>query len=486
MRPTSLLDDAPRSRARQMLRVAPGRRCSSDSTTTAFAHSGHCRTLIRSRDYEGGLRQRVSLPGYLPCRRLARTLVCVTVGQYAGMPLQDAADTLRHGGIFLLRKPPITDAEVSLNGWTTQVKKAAKAVVTFGPATAANAANAAGTYKAAIKAANDGLDYLSVRGEADVMIQTDRDQSILWWPQSAGVIMQATTVETVGFAGFAVGMVVRGADGNVKPSPPLTPIQHHAFRFIRMSRTSTYLYDSYRNMFLALECLLNDIAPQRSESEGVWFHRALGVANSLVPAGELAPENERDPVKWVYDNMYRDERSALSHAKRNYLLPQDETERDGLAKSLEKLSNYVHRLVEVHLGVQHLRSQLSVYSRRKMAEAVLLQQKFYVSDDESPFNEDDENATAAPAAGAVVLEAVPSELVMVDQYLGIASVSWNASALTAITAICRTGACKDGGPVGIVSDLRGPLELGDSVTRYELRIGIRVTDAQAPPQHFVA
>ena len=110
--------------------------------------------------------------------------------------------------------------------------------MTFGPATATDAET---TYKAAIKAANDGLDYLSVRGEADVMIETDRDHFIVWWPESAGGIMQATTIGTMSWAVFATGEA-RNADGTVQPSPSLTPIQHEAFRFIRMSRTSIYLY----------------------------------------------------------------------------------------------------------------------------------------------------------------------------------------------------------------------------------------------------
>ena len=278
---------------------------------------------------------------------------------------------MRHGGIFLLSKPPITDVvTVSPNGWTTQVKKNMKAVVTFGPAITTDPA---ATYKVAVRAANDGLDYLSVRGEADVLIETDREYFIVWWPESAGVIMQGTAIGTMSWAGFATG--------EVQPSPPLTPIQHNAFRFIRMSRTSAYLYDSYRNMFLALECLLNAIAPQqRNEREGVWFRRALGVDDGLVPVAELAPANETDAIGWVYDNMYSDERSALSHAKRDYLLPQDETERDDLTASLEKLSNYVHPLVEAYLGVRHLRSRLSDHARRHMAESVLLSQRLYVSD----------------------------------------------------------------------------------------------------------
>jgi hypothetical protein len=401
------------------------------------------------------------------------------------MALQDPGDTLRHGAIFLSRRGPWTDAvTVSSTRWTTCVKQGVKAVVTFGPAATSDAM---ATYEAAIKAANDGLDYLSVRGEADVMIQTGRDDFIVWWPESTGVVMQATAIQSMGFAMFA-DVEVRGPDGTVKPSPPLTPIQHDAFRFIRMSRTSVYLYDSYRNMFLALECLLNDIAPQpqRGEGEGAWFKRALGVANNLVPVADLAPAGETDPIQWVYDNMYSDERSGLSHAKRDYLLPQDESQRDTLITSLEKLSDYVDRLVETHLGVTHLRSHLYDHARRQLLEDSLTQSKLYVSDDKSLFHDDDPNYTGAPVAGSGVVEAEPIGFAMVDQYLGVVNASWDASALSAITAICRTGAHQPGPGSGIYSELRGPLELGESVTRFELRVGIRVLNAQSPPRNFMA
>ena len=185
------------------------------------------------------------------------------------MPLQDPADTARCGAVFLLRKPPNLDAAISLDGWTTQVKRDVNAVVTFGPSHPKDAAEA---FSESLAAANNGLDYMSVRGSADVAIQIDRDDFILWWPDGGGSFMQATAVWTTQFA-LAMEAVVRDAAGNVQPSPPLNPVQHDAFRFIRMSRTSVYLYDSYRNIFLALESLLADIAPQQNEGEAVWFKR---------------------------------------------------------------------------------------------------------------------------------------------------------------------------------------------------------------------
>ena len=49
--------------------------------------------------------------------------------------------------------------------------------------------------------------------------------------------------------------------GLCRPRPPPTAMAHDVFRFVRMSRTAENLYDSYRNLFLAFECLLSDMRP---------------------------------------------------------------------------------------------------------------------------------------------------------------------------------------------------------------------------------
>ena len=120
-----------------------------------------------------------------------------------------------------------------------------------------------------------------------------------------------------------------------------------------------------------------------------------------------------------------------------------------------------------------------------MAE-ILQAGKLYVSDDKSPFHEDDDSTT--PATGASVVEAAQSQFVMADQFLGMVSASWDASALSDLEAICRMGIVipANGKRGEIISYLRGPLELGNSVTRYELRVGLRTLDASSPPRHFVA
>jgi hypothetical protein len=149
--------------------------------------------------------------------------------------------------------------------------------------------------------------------------------------------MRARVVHTTRATITATGTVTDAAGDTVAPPPaaPITAAQHDAFRFIRMSRTSEYLFDSYRNMFLALERLLSDIRPRAmrpngkpAESEKDWFTAALQQADKLVPVAKLAPTGTQDPSDWVYINMYGAERSGLMHAKPGlYHLPQDDAGR---------------------------------------------------------------------------------------------------------------------------------------------------------------
>ena len=78
-----------------------------------------------------------------------------------GVPLQDSANTARHGAVFLLRKGARQSASVSPEGWVTTLVERGKIVVTCGPSTTASFDE---TFTEALTVANRGLGYLSVRG----------------------------------------------------------------------------------------------------------------------------------------------------------------------------------------------------------------------------------------------------------------------------------------------------------------------------------
>jgi hypothetical protein len=413
------------------------------------------------------------------------------VGFYAGVPLQDAANTWCHGAVFLLRKAPPRSASVSLDGWVTSVVEQAKIVVTCGPSKATSFDD---TFADALTAANRGLDYMSVRGQADSAIRDAADDCLVWWPDHdiGGTVMRCRAIETMA-ASMSMTATVKDAAGNVVPSPPPpTPLAHDVFRFVRMSRTSDDLYDSYRNLFLAFECLLCDLRlPQqlpngRWENEKQWFTAALAVADQLVPLANLAPTGTADPVGWIYQNIYSAERSALMHAKRQYLLPQDDTSKQQLTASLGKLWTYITELIAKHLGVTHLSGYMSLYAVEKMAKAVLPQFAMVVSDDDSArVTPGSENLISSSSA---VVELRPSTPAADpdDPRLWTLLAHCHGADLAELTAIRRFGLKEidSDHPAHVLSDFVGPLAIDRAVARLEMAHGLRIVNESDAPRRF--
>lgn len=423
-----------------------------------------------------------------PCHRHWKRwaiLTDVTIGDYSGVPMQDDGDTWRTGAVFLLRHPAAADAVVPLNGWVTSVKSGSRAVVTTGPSTATDHA---GTFLDAMMAANQGLDYMSATGRTHSVIADANNDSIVWWPDSAGVVtMRATIVLDMGFGGAAAVAITDSPHSAVPQPVPPAPMAQNVFRFMRMAKTSGDLFDAYRNMFLAFECLLDDIHPHLNGPEGQWFKAALGVANSMVPVAKLAPSGEADPIEWVYRNMYGDERSALMHAKqhRTYLLPQDSASRASLQASLETLWQYVRELVPVHLKVTTVSAHLFASGWAMIADPRLREMALFVSNDGSQMPTD-EPSGLGPTATTIEMQPGTPSADPSDSMLRCISSVWPAVNLSGIDGITKIGAKVPGigSPVLVLSELVGPLRLGQSVSTFEVLHGVRSISANGAPAVF--
>ncbi len=428
----------------------------------------------------------------------------MTVGEYAGVPLQDAGDSWRNGAVFLLRKPARGSGSVSVHGWVTSVVHGHKAVITCGPSTATSFD---ATFIEALNAANRGLDYLSVTAQADCAIRDAPDDSLIWWPDAAlgGVVMRYQIVLPLPMS-FSARGVVKDAQGNVVHPPPApTPMADDAFRFVRMARTSDDLFDAYRNLFLAFESLLSDIRPRQRrpqrgwrrwlrkprntlwETEHDWFMDALDHADKLVPLATLTPPGVTNHKKWINRRIYSAERSALMHAKRgqNYLLPHDTADRAELIESLGRLSDYIKNLIDKHLHVRGPSGFFTHHAIALMAQAVLPQFPPVVSDDEGPVIQETENLIN-PHATVVQLRSSTPRVDPDDPGLWRILAHCDAADVAGLTAIRRVGHMRsDGsGTSEALSELVGPLILGGTVVRLEMDRGLRYVNPTGPPRQF--
>lgn len=69
------------------------------------------------------------------------------------------------------------------------------------------------------------------------------------------------------------------------------------------------------------------------------------------PVDEPRAPGTVNHVDWIYRNIYSAERSALMHAKRKYLLPQDASSKQRLIDSIANLWTYVSDLIKARFGV---------------------------------------------------------------------------------------------------------------------------------------
>lgn len=275
--------------------------------------------------------------------------------------------------------------------------------------------------------------------------------------------MRTTVVIVSGFD-CTVTAEVTDASGKVRPPPPPpAPMAQNAFRFMRMAKTSGDLFDSYRNLFLAFECLLDDIHPHVSGREGQWFKAALAIADAIVPVAQLAPPGEADPIEWVYQNVYGDQRSGLMHAKQHriYLLPQDAAGRATLQASLQILWQYVRELIAKHLSVTSGNAHLSAHGWAMFADPVLREAALFITNDSALLSTNDP-VVLGLASTTVELQPGAPATAASDPMVRFISASWPAAEIRDIDCIRRIGvkAPGNGAPVVAWSDLVGPLEVG--------------------------
>lgn len=413
----------------------------------------------------------------------------MSIGEYAGVALQDANDKWRHGAVFLLQKAAERCEPVSLNGWTTAVAGGERAVIVCGPSSATDPAD---VLTEALEAANTGLDYLSGTGRTHSRIVQASDDHILWWPDGGGkAIMRATLVHSMSLpVPQFVGVVTR-PDGTVpRPPPPPTAVAHDALRFMRIAKTSDDMFDACRNLFLALESLLDGLHPHASGGEGAWFKAALSAADPLVPVAQLAPPNEADPIGWIYTNIYVAQRSALMHAKqkRGYLRPHESASQVNLAASLPNLWRYVSDLVATQLHVESGSGHWSGAGWAEASDVVLKVLALFASEDGSQFVHDGRPNPLDPAVTTV--HATPTAPVTdpSDPMLRTISASFDPGTLRALDirklGALGTGGILDGQGIFAESELTGPLRVGKDVSRFEMIIGLRNFSTNGAPKVF--
>jgi hypothetical protein len=412
--------------------------------------------------------------------------MAATSPSYAEISLLTPDLNPRSGAAFELRDAAREPAVVTLDGWEAEVAEARRTIVVRGgPDTTYDDAFTGG-----LAIAQKALDLMSMRGGNNLMIRAFDDEHLIWWVEAGAVVIRIVSLAPVRIDVPPVTATVTDSAGIIVPPPPTPPVMwHESFRYFRLSQTSDDLFDAYRNAYLAVESVLSSIAPQHltgagkpAEGEGAWFRRALTGADKIVSLSAYAPPRSADPVQGLFDELYVNMRSAMSHAKggRKILLPQDEAERADVAASLGRLVAVYLRLAEAHLGARRLGGGMFAGAFRAMVGPPLENMSVHVSDDESAFDKSDTSPN--PAGGA--MRALQPGGAADTSGSFVAARLWSASSadVSDLRFIRRVVGVIDDKPM-MASVLEGRLVVG-SAARLEVVLGARGSNSRQPRDRY--
>ena len=187
--------------------------------------------------------------------------------------------------------------------------------------------------------ANRALDLLAMGGVATLALADVWSCHVACWPASEGTVVRIWSSAALTMKVQAAA-VVRGPDGAVRSAGTgINPQWHASMRYLRMSEITDDLFDAFRNVYLALESLLNRLQPRTpGEREGPWLRRALTWVHETAGLETYLAAPADDPVQATYDELWTEVRNSVFHAKdplRSFL-PQDLARRAQVADAKDR------------------------------------------------------------------------------------------------------------------------------------------------------
>lgn len=258
----------------------------------------------------------------------------------------------------------------------------------------------------AFQSAQCALDILGIQGQDSLAIHGGYVSHFMWWRERQQTVLRATIRETLNFS-MSVNATVIRADGSVEEEEQIQrPKWHPAFRYFRIAQTTSDLYESYRNMYLAFEAILSSIVPRDArEREGDWLRRALEVVSQQLNIQRYVAlsQNTASAIDAFMNDQYSSKRCALMHAKtgQGAVLPGGiYAERLQVARDLSRLRLFVLDLARTWLGVQIGGGVITVHGFAAMIKPLENQLEIAVSEDGT---EPDAAQTAVSPAGLPVI-----------------------------------------------------------------------------------
>lgn len=300
------------------------------------------------------------------------------MAKLSNIPIADKNSNLDSGAAFALQKQCRNSRTIQLNsGWEVEVSHRSPYVVVR-----AMGLTEQNVTWASHEAAQEGLDLLSASGTSsgddDLTIQNSDKDRIVWWrDKNLKQFLRIVSIQNFPFSFSTVYGELQDQFGNAIPRPKAK--YHLGLRYARLARTTSDLFDSYRNMYLALEFLTSSISPKARESERAWLKRVLTNSISIYPDFNPVDSNS-------IDNIY-DIRCSLFHAKNEEmkLIPQRREDYLKVKENFERLEWLVLGLSAVMLNCNRAKSFISLEYFELQSEKILKNIEVLLSDQDKQF-----------------------------------------------------------------------------------------------------
>jgi hypothetical protein len=381
------------------------------------------------------------------------------------------------GAVFSLPEPAGVDAEYTTDdGERVSVAKESRGVLVTGLV----AGDPTSAWRKSLLAAQRGLDVFSARGLADLHLRDPQFDHMAIYGQAGGQVLRVVGVSTLDITLPPITAVVRDAAGNVRPQPAPVSVWHESMRYYRQAQLSEDVFDSFRNLWLAFENLLDSFEPQRPrERETRWLKRALGkLEEALGLEHQLPPGTRGSKVNAAYKYFYDEVRTHLFHAKasRRPLLPHEQTGTNLLAARHQQLTSLYLRLLEYVTGVRRASGALMKGGFDMMMEGLEVDPVIQVTDDEAPMDADSKRIDAA---GGLLLEAPATrEASLEASFLRVFLARWTKEEVALLKALRKSGFKADG-TLYSGHTVEGLLQIS-GLQALEVQAGMRVRNASLP------
>jgi hypothetical protein len=266
------------------------------------------------------------------------------------------------GCVLMLRASSAISRVVILpEGVEAEVRRGVSAIVVRG----ISATDHESVLLKAPELANRALDILAMTGVATMALADVWSCHAAWWPAPQATVIRiwCSATQTLKIQATAV---VRDPDGTVRsPEAETTPDWHASMRYLRTSETTDDLFDAFRNVYLALESLLNKLQPRTpGENEGPWLRRALTWVHSTAGLEPYLRDPATDPVRAIYDELWKEVRNSIFHAKDplTSFLPQDLARRTQVADAKDRYVQFYLDLAYREFGTRFRVGGIRLYS----------------------------------------------------------------------------------------------------------------------------